>query len=348
MCKQGVAHCPWTVLLVIATFFLVWYSVYPTKFQRLLIAEETHRAVVDARPTVSVSESDLELTTLKYHPMPTIVYVITPTHNRTSQVPDLIRLAQTLMLASDVHWIVIEDSKVKTDFVINLLARMPFPNTHLNKETLKFERENKLRGQSQRNEGLKWLLAKNISTGVIYFADDDNTFDCRVFDELRTTTRVGIIPSGNFDETGISSPIVKSGKVTGFIAKFKASRKWLVDFADFGVNIAFWRSRGAPLCNAKTLGYIETKFLEAMHIQYSDFEPKANNCTEILVWHTKTRNIVLTPNKLNDYYANTNIPALVSNTPYEMVLRKSLSKIVAHSNNTNTTKIKTKKYISHH
>ena len=43
-----------------------------------------------------------------------------------------------------------------------------------------------LRGVEQRNTGLKWLREQQTdSSGVVYFADDDNKFDLRVFAEVR-------------------------------------------------------------------------------------------------------------------------------------------------------------------
>lgn len=47
-------------------------------------------------------------------------------------------------------------------------------------------RKNKIkpRGVSNRNRGLDWIRA-NASEGVLYFADDDNTYDLEIFDEVR-------------------------------------------------------------------------------------------------------------------------------------------------------------------
>jgi hypothetical protein len=46
-------------------------------------------------------------------------------------------------------------------------------------------RKNKVkpRGVSNRNRGLEWIRA-NASEGVLYFADDDNTYDVEIFDEV--------------------------------------------------------------------------------------------------------------------------------------------------------------------
>lgn len=48
----------------------------------------------------------------------------------------------------------------------------------------KLKKGAKPRGVSNRNRGLQWIRA-NATTGVFYFADDDNTYDIQLFDEVR-------------------------------------------------------------------------------------------------------------------------------------------------------------------
>lgn len=36
-------------------------------------------------------------------------------------------------------------------------------------------------------------------------------------------------------------------------------------------------------------GFEEDEFLKSIGLKMDDIEPKANNCTEILVWHTQTK-----------------------------------------------------------
>ena len=47
------------------------------------------------------------------------------------------------------------------------------------------------RGVLQRNSGLAWLRShldtSQQAHGVLYFADDDNTYDLRIFDEVRVS-----------------------------------------------------------------------------------------------------------------------------------------------------------------
>lgn len=50
-------------------------------------------------------------------------------------------------------------------------------------ESYRKKRGSKPRGVSNRNRGLQWLRA-NATTGVFYFADDDNTYDISLFEEV--------------------------------------------------------------------------------------------------------------------------------------------------------------------
>ena len=41
-----------------------------------------------------------------------MIYIITPTYKRTTQMADLTRLSQTLKLVPNIHWIVVEEAEV--------------------------------------------------------------------------------------------------------------------------------------------------------------------------------------------------------------------------------------------
>jgi len=124
------------------------------------------------------------------HDVP-LIYIVTPTHNRLEQKADLTRFSYTLRLVKNVHWIIIEDSVNKTDLVKRFLANCKVPYTHLFAKTpddfkLKSSDPNwlKPRGVLQRNEGLKWIRTFGKSSAVVYFADDDNTYDLKLFEEV--------------------------------------------------------------------------------------------------------------------------------------------------------------------
>lgn len=64
-------------------------------------------------------------------PAATVIYIITPTYRRPEQVAELTRLAQTLMLVRDIHWLVVEDSRVKSPQLSSLLQSFGISYDHL-------------------------------------------------------------------------------------------------------------------------------------------------------------------------------------------------------------------------
>ena len=121
------------------------------------------------------------------------IYAIMPTHTRLTQKADLIRLSQTFMHIANFHWIVVEDSNNTTKLVKNVLDNSGLNYTHLNVRTeanmirsSSDPRWKKHRGVDQRNLGLQWIRT-NVSpfqNGVVYFADDDNTYSLELFEEV--------------------------------------------------------------------------------------------------------------------------------------------------------------------
>lgn len=79
-------------------------------------ATMTHKTV----PSIPLEESFEET-----------LYIITPTYRRPEQIPELTRMAHTLMLIKNVHWLVIEDATVATKQVTKLLERTGLKFDHL-------------------------------------------------------------------------------------------------------------------------------------------------------------------------------------------------------------------------
>ncbi|XP_044115397.1 galactosylgalactosylxylosylprotein 3-beta-glucuronosyltransferase 3 isoform X2 [Neovison vison] len=178
--------------------------------------------------------------------LPTI-YVVTPTYARLVQKAELVRLSQTLSLVPRLHWLLVEDAEGPTPLVSGLLAASGLLFTHLAVLTPKAQRLRegepgwvRPRGVEQRNRALDWLRSGGGAVGgekdpppagtrgVVYFADDDNTYSRELFEE----------PSAQFDAT-------------------------------------------APR------GHLESSLLSHL-VDPKDLEPRAANCTRVLVWHTRT------------------------------------------------------------
>ena len=123
------------------------------------------------------------------------IYVITPTYTRPVQKAELTRLINTFLHVKALHWIVIEDADSRSVLVENLLRHSGIPHTHLFVKTpphfkLNFSVDpswQKPRGIEQRNAALQWIrnnLLPDVHKGVVYFADDDNTYDLQLFEEV--------------------------------------------------------------------------------------------------------------------------------------------------------------------
>lgn len=75
-----------------------------------------------------------------------------------------------------------------------------------------FYRTKKLvpRGVANRRAALAWIRNNNKKSGVLYFGDDDNTFDLKLFSEIRTTKKVSMFPVGLIGDYAVSTPVVKN------------------------------------------------------------------------------------------------------------------------------------------
>lgn len=220
-----------------------------------------------------------------------IIYFVTPTYPRREQIPEIIRLGQTLMHIPYLHWIVADDTDVCNRVLNNLLKGFGIPYTHIASPMPGFYRTKKLvpRGVANRRAAISWIRNNNKKTGVLYFGDDDNTFDLKLFSEIRTTKKVSMFPVGLIGDYAVSTPVVRDGRVEGFFDSWPAKRKWPVDMAGFAVNLEYM-ARSPNVTMPFKAGYEEDEFLKSIGLKMQDIEPRANNCTEILVWHTQTKN----------------------------------------------------------
>lgn len=116
-----------------------------------------------------------------------VIYAITPTYTRPVQKAELTRLAHVFRQVPRLHWIVVEDSTARTEMVSRFLARCGVPYTHLHMFTpRRFKRAGMPRATEQRNAALAWLRQHRSrrDAGVVFFADDDNTYSLELFEEV--------------------------------------------------------------------------------------------------------------------------------------------------------------------
>ena len=111
-------------------------------------------------------------------------------------------MANTLRLVPKVIWLIVEDAEIQSQNLFNFLTASKINFIHLHVsidqlitfETLKHNVDdldksgyNLHRGSAQRNTAIDWLrnnpkLIKEDS--VIYFADDDNSYSIKLFEQV--------------------------------------------------------------------------------------------------------------------------------------------------------------------
>uniref|UniRef100_A0A182M4C3 Galactosylgalactosylxylosylprotein 3-beta-glucuronosyltransferase n=1 Tax=Anopheles culicifacies TaxID=139723 RepID=A0A182M4C3_9DIPT len=210
------------------------------------------------------------------------LYIITPTYRRPEQIPELTRLGYTLKHVQNVLWIVVEDSENRTFAVARLLEEIGVPFVQLAAPMPAQYRKQKVkpRGVSNRNRALQWIRA-NATEGTLYFADDDNTYNLKLFEQLRHVRKVAMFPVGLISKYQVSSPVVKNGTITGFYDGWLGGRKYPLDMAGFAVSVKFLHSRPKAQMPFKP-GYEEDGFLRSLEpLELKEVELLASNCTEV-------------------------------------------------------------------
>ncbi|XP_052851648.1 galactosylgalactosylxylosylprotein 3-beta-glucuronosyltransferase S isoform X1 [Drosophila gunungcola] len=250
-----------------------------------------------------------------YEQLP-VIYFVTPTYPRREQIPELTRLAHTLLHVPRLHWLVADDQEKCNGYMDTLLNRFGIPYTHMvSPMPSKFRNEKPApRGVANRRAALQWLRQHNLTNGILYFGDDDNTYDLRLFTEIRKTQRVSMFPVGLIADYGVSGPVVRKGKVVAFLDSWVAGRRWPVDMAGFAVSLEYMAQY--PYVNMPYKpGYEEDLFLRSIGLKMDQIEPRGNNCTEILVWHTQTKSKKLGMVRLESKYLDdrSNLGALLLN-----------------------------------
>uniref|UniRef100_A0A6I8S0Z3 Galactosylgalactosylxylosylprotein 3-beta-glucuronosyltransferase n=1 Tax=Xenopus tropicalis TaxID=8364 RepID=A0A6I8S0Z3_XENTR len=234
-------------------------------------------------------------------PLLPIIFAITPTYSRPVQKAELTRIANTFRQIPAFHWIVVEDTNNKTSLVTNFLKSSGIQHTQLCVKTP--AGVTKARGTLQRNVGLCWLRETfqltEAPSGVVYFADDDNTYNLELFEEMRYTNKVSVWPVGFAGGLRYESLVLNdAGKVKGWRVRYDPSRPFAIDMAGFAVNLDLILEKPRAIFRLDVKpGYQESSLLQDL-VTMEDLEPKANNCTKVLVWHTKTLN----PNLVGDQH----------------------------------------------
>lgn len=220
-----------------------------------------------------------------------IIYFITPTIHRRTQMADLTRLGQTLLLdqRGGIYWILVEDGTYCTERLRYLLIRLGIPFAHVHVPSPTTQQKIAPRGVVQRNKGLE--ITRQIGLrGVIYFGDDDNAYDMRIFDNLRLTQRIGVLPvgyrgGGHYERCIVNA---KTGSVDALVEKVPTKRMFPMDMAGLVYHTDLVWSAKPRFSTKWPNGQQETRFVQQLVQNVSELEPLAWNCSHFLTWHVQT------------------------------------------------------------
>lgn len=230
-------------------------------------------------------------------------YIVTPTHSRSVQLAELTRLRSVFLLVPNLHWVLVEDSSHKTELVKHFLENSGLPHTHLNvatPEAMKLKSKDphwsKPRGVEQRNLGIKWLRENRAGEqGVVYFADDDNTYSPELFEALRNTKKLTVFPVGLVGGLLVERPLASSsGGLAGWSVQWGRDRPFATDMAGFAVNLEYLLSRPkAKFLGKVKIGYLESEFLKLLIGEDGDEAVDVIVGDQLMVWHTRTEKVNL-------------------------------------------------------
>ncbi|KAI6196796.1 Galactosylgalactosylxylosylprotein 3-beta-glucuronosyltransferase [Aphelenchoides besseyi] len=236
----------------------------------------------------------------------TTIIIITPTHQRPERLADMTRFAQTLMHIRNIHWVVIEDSNATVPAVERILQRSRIPYVYFYTTTKPgFPRRGWV-GLVVSAAVLMQRIATWVSNtfeknyrnyrrnAVVYFADDDNSYDIRLFDRyIRKVKTLGIWAVGLAGGALVEAPHVENGTITKFDVMYAPSRKFATDMAGFALGLPLVLNSNASFHQGCVKVSPESCFLSQFKLERKDAQPFGYNDDpkEILVWHTKTKNI---------------------------------------------------------
>ncbi|CAI8034522.1 Galactosylgalactosylxylosylprotein 3-beta-glucuronosyltransferase 2 [Geodia barretti] len=223
--------------------------------------------------------------------------MITPTYARLTQKSDLTSVCLTVMHVRKLVWIVVEDSDTRTYLVAKLLARCKVSSVHLNVVTPDYYKHDKWkpRGVLQRNAGLSWIRDHHSidnCSGVVYFGDDDNSYDLRVFEEMKETKGVSVWPVAFSGGVKIEGPLCKDGVIDKWHSGWGSERPFPIDMAGFAIHLCLLMRNPKVLIGRDRQnrlskpGYLESNLLE--QLVDKDLLECRGPPDEAIVWHVKT------------------------------------------------------------
>lgn len=229
------------------------------------------------------------------------IILVTPTFKRPERSVYLDRCIKVFKEAGNILWLVVEDAEETDNEVEEILRHSGLEYVYFN-----YGRTQD-RGNSQKDLAFRYIKDNKLE-GIVYSADDDNAYDIRLFDEIRRTRKVGILPVGNLGPNGIERPLIENHRIVGWDARW-LTRKYCVDWAAIVFDADLLQGLDEPLLKgfnryeAIKSGLVdeqdadniwlyqrmesETDFIEKLVLTQDELELLCDECKKCLVWHNQ-------------------------------------------------------------
>lgn len=229
------------------------------------------------------------------------IILVTATFKRPERAAYLNRCIKVFKEAGNILWLVVEDAQQIDHEVEEILSHSGLEYIYINRGRTQD------RGNSQKDMAFRYIKEHGLE-GIVYSADDDNAYDVRLFDEIRKTRKVGILPVGNLGPNGIERPLIENHRIVSWDAHW-LTRKYCVDWAAIVFDAGLLQGLDEPLLTgfnryeAIKSGLVdkqradniwlyqrmesETDFLDKLVRLSGELELLCDECRKCLVWHNQ-------------------------------------------------------------
>lgn len=227
-----------------------------------------------------------------------LLIIVTPTYARPFHAYYLHRLAYTLKrVQPPLLWIVVEMTTQSVE-TADILRRSGVMYRHLICKKNLTDMED--RSSHQRNTALNHIETHRLD-GIVYFADDDNTYSVDLFQELRQIRRFGTWTVAKLNKKEnkivIEGPVCNGTKVIGWHTNEPSTprfRRFHAEMSGFAFNSTIlWdpkRWRRPTIEAIRQPGTVKEEYKASTLIEQvvedeSQMEGSLHNCSRIMVWN---------------------------------------------------------------
>ncbi|KAK7410370.1 hypothetical protein VNO78_01101 [Psophocarpus tetragonolobus] len=282
------------------SFENVKINVTPSINEAMNFNSTLYSAVKERELTDEVAHNiwDSQISENPYLESQKLLIIVTPTYNHPFQAYYLHRLSQTLKLVPPpLLWIVVEMTS-QSEETADILRSSGIMYRHLICKTNLTNPSH--RSILQRNVAIAHIETHHLD-GILYFADDDNSYSVELFQQMREIRRFGTWTvarlSGDKSIIVLQGPICNGSRVIGWHTDESngKSKRFHAEMTGFAFNSTIlWDPKRwhrptlepiRQLDSVKENLWVST-LIEQVVEDESQMEGLMDNCSRVMVWHT--------------------------------------------------------------